>query len=171
LQLLESLKSLPSEHSPIGVTKPNILSPKTFGLAKKDKIMANGEQFENPANHKVDNLKEETGKNLLADAQIAQPPKAADKVLNAPDAPAAPADKLDQAAGDKAGDKTGSKLEQAVTANLADSAQEKIKSLNSSAEGQKLLTQEHGGKNVMEQWKDYFPLAYDKASLDNFAKK
>ncbi|MBP9094395.1 hypothetical protein KBI23_25480 [bacterium] len=135
--------------------------------------MANGEQFENPANHKVDNLKEETGKNLLADAQIAQPPKASDKALNAPDAPVAPTEKLDQVAGnDKSGDKTGSRLEQSVTANLADSAKAKIDSLNSSPEGQKLLTQEHaGGKNVMEQWKEFFPQAYDKAGLDNFSKK
>lgn len=136
--------------------------------------MANGEQFENPANHKVDNLKEETGKNLLADAQIAQPPKAVEKVANTPDAPVAPTEKLDNTAnaGDKGGDKTVAKLEQAVTANLADSAKEKIASLNSSPEGQKLLTQEHsGGKNVMEQWKEYFPQAYDKAGLDNFSKK
>lgn len=136
--------------------------------------MANGEQFENPANHKVDNLKEETGKNLLADAQIAQPPKAVDKVANAPDAPAAPTEKLDNMANanDKAGDKVGNQLEKSVTANLADSAQAKIASLNSSPEGQKLLTQEHsGGKNILEQWKEAFPQAYEKAGLDNFSKK
>lgn len=130
--------------------------------------MANGEQFENPANHKVDNLKEETGKNLLADAQVAQP-KAAEKVANGPDAPAGPAEKLDNVnASDKTGDKTASKLEQSVTENLKASAKEKLDSLNSSPEGQKLLTQKHSdGKNIMEQWKEAFPQAYDKAFSKN----
>jgi hypothetical protein len=130
--------------------------------------MANGEQFENPANNKVDNLKEETGKNLLADAQVAQP-KAVEKVANAPDAPAAPTEKLDNMnASDKTGDKTVAKLEQAVTENLQVSAKEKLDSLNSSPEGQKLLTQKHSdGKNIMEQWKDVFPQAYERAFSKN----
>ncbi len=139
--------------------------------------MANGEQFENPANHKVDNLKsEETGNKLLADAQIAQP-KAVEKAPNAPDAPASQTDKLDQVAGnDKSadkGDKTLSKLEQSVTANLADSAQEKIKSLKNSPDGEKLLYKDvdSSGKTFFGQMKEYFPLAYDKAGLENFSKK
>lgn len=136
--------------------------------------MANGERdFENTAK-KVDHKANETSEALFADSQKAPPTKALEN--SATKAPDAPTDKLDQVAGnDKSidkGDKALSKLEQAVTANLADSAQEKIKSLNSSPEGQKLLTQEHsGGKNVLEQWKDFFPQAYDKAGLENFSKK
>ena len=135
--------------------------------------MANGDgQLDNTAK-KVDHKANEASEALFADSQKAPPTKALENA--ATKSPDAPTDKLDQVAGDKTadkGDKPLSNLEQAVTANLADSAQEKIKSLNSSPEGQKLLTQEHaGGKNVMEQWKEFFPQAYDKAGLDNFSKK
>lgn len=127
--------------------------------------MANGEQFENPANNKVDNLKEETGKNLLADAQVAQP-KAVEKVANAPDAPAAPIEKLDNMnASDKTGDKTASKLEQSVTDNIAATCKEKLDSLNGSPEGKKLLTQEHKAGTLIDQLKLQFPLACERANI------
>ena len=135
--------------------------------------MANGDgQLDNTAK-KVDHKANEVSEALFADSQKAPPKQGLDNATKAPDAPT---DKLDQVAGnDKAadkGDKAVSKLEQAVTANLADSAKVKIDSLNSSPEGQKLLSQGHGdGKNVMQQWKEFFPQAYEKAGLDNFSKK
>ncbi|MFA6210092.1 MAG: hypothetical protein WCT03_27225 [Candidatus Obscuribacterales bacterium] len=132
--------------------------------------MANGEQFENTAKQNVDHKANEASEALFADSQKA-PPKALDNA--ATKAPDAPSDKVEQVAsaeklGDKTGDKTVSKLEQSVTDNLAVSAKEKLDSLNSSPEGQKLLTQKHSdGKNIMEQWKETFPQAYEKAFSKN----
>lgn len=137
--------------------------------------MANGERdFENTAK-KVDHKANETSEALFADSQKAPPTKALEN--SATKAPDAPTDKLDQVAGnDKSvdkGDKALSKLEQALTENIAVSAKEKIESLKNSPDGEKLLYKDvdSSGKTFFEQMKESFPLAYDKAGLDNFAKK
>ncbi len=128
--------------------------------------MANGEQhFENTAKNADHKAAHETSENLLADAQKAPPTKAIESAPKASDAPAAPTEKAE------ATDKVGNKIEQAVTANLQDSAREKIASLQGSPEGQKLLAQEHTGGSVTKQWQEFFPLAYDQAKIGDLTSK